>query len=490
MTATDHDLVDLANDAMFTRTFRDRLITSWNLGAERLYGFTREEAIGQHPKDLLRTEYPIPLGDIESILERVGSWDGELIQRRKDGNPVVVSSRWGLQTDAAGRPDDGGHQQRESLFAPGELLGGPPVRGEVAVDLEDGGDYGIFMLDPNGIVVSWNEGAQRIKGYTAAEIIGRHFSLFYPPEDLARRKPEHALEVATRDGRYEDEGWRVRRDGTRFWASVVITALRDETGRLRGFGKVTRDITSKRKEQEHLREHARRIADLERSKTQFLDFAAHELRGPLTLIRGYNSMLQEADIEPERIPQIAQLLEARLSQIDLMVDQMIEVSRLENNRFELHLEPVDLKDLTARQVARFEAAAPLHRLLIESNSADTKVRADSIRIEAVVSNLIDNAIKYSPGGGMVECRVGRTDGDVFVAVRDQGVGIAPEHLPLLFKRFGRLPTRANKRIKGTGLALYLCQEIARRHGGEVLVASTPHEGSEFTLRLPAYTAAA
>src|SRR5437762_13511725 len=173
-------------------------------------------------------------------------------------------------------------------------------------------DYAIFMLDPTGVVVTWNEGAQRVKGYSADEIIGRHFSVFYPAEEVRNRKPDWELEIAVREGHYAEENWRVRKDGTRFWASVVITALRDETGRLRGFGKVTRDLTERKRQEEArsaerdresalLRAHAKRMEDLERTKTQFLNLASHELRGPLTVIRGYNSMLEEGSRPPDNI---------------------------------------------------------------------------------------------------------------------------------------------------------------------------------------------
>src|SRR5436189_4044910 len=169
------------------------------------------------------------------------------------------------------------------------------------------------MLDPTGTIVTWNEGAQRIKGYTADEVIGRHFSMFYPPDEVRNDKPGWELEVAKREGRYEEEAWRLRKDGTRFWASVVITALRDETGRLRGFGKVTRDLTERKRQDERrnaerdaeetrLRQHAERMVELERTKAEFLNLASHELRSPLTVLRGYNSMLEDGSIPAEQIP--------------------------------------------------------------------------------------------------------------------------------------------------------------------------------------------
>lgn len=481
---TRHDLVDLAFDAMFTRGFDDRLITSWNDGAQRLYGWTREEALGKKAADLLRSQYPIPLEQIEAELRDTGRWEGEMVQSRKDGTPVLVACRWGLQTDGAGKP-----------LAILEINSDLTARRETALQLwlseerfsllvSAVVDYAIFMLDPNGIVMTWNQGAQRIKGYTAEEIVGRHFSTFYPAADRALRKPQHALEVAARDGRFEAEGWRIRKDGSRFWASVVITALRDPSGRLRGFGKVTRDITDRHNEEERLRSHARQMAELEHAKTEFMDLAGHELRGPLTLIRGYNSLLREGGLPPERLPEIATLLEAKLEQIDLLVEQMLEVGRLESERVELKLESFDLQQLTLDEMAKLRGLRQGHQLRLSDASTAATVTADRRRVGMIVGNLIDNAIKYSPKGGEVCCETGRKDGRVYVSVRDQGVGIAPEHLALLFRRFTRLPTEENKSIPGTGLALYLCQEMARRHGGEIVVQSVLGKGSEFVLWLP------
>jgi len=227
------------------------------------------------------------------------------------------------------------------------------------------------------------------------------------------------------------------------------------------------------------------MAELEKAKAQFLDLAAHELRGPLTLIRGYNSLLEEGGLPPERISQIAHLLEGKLSQVDLLVEQMLEMARLENERLELHLEAFDLRQVATDQVAKFRSIASEGDLSMAAGSERAMVRADRARVATIIGNLIDNAIKYSPSGGAIRCAVGAEDGQCFISVTDHGLGISTEHLPLLFKRFSRLPTVENKSISGTGLALYLCQEIARRHGGEITVSSKVREGSQFTLRLPA-----
>ncbi|HKC18390.1 MAG TPA: PAS domain-containing sensor histidine kinase, partial [Candidatus Dormibacteraeota bacterium] len=307
---------------------------------------------------------------------------------------------------------------------------------------------------------------------------------FYTPEDQADGRPQRNLETAAAEGAAKDEGWRVRKDGSRFWATVVITALRDKTGELRGFGKVTRDITDKHNEEERLREYANQMAELEQAKAQFLDLAAHELRGPLTLIRGYNSLLRAGSLPADKIPEVAQMLEGKLEQVDLLVQQMLEMGRLENNKLELQYERVDMYEVAAEQIKRVQPIAAGREIALHNGRGRAIVHADRSRAGTIVANLLDNALKYSPKGGPVECEVGRDGSDAYVLVRDKGFGIAEEHMPLLFKRYSRLPTEENKQIRGTGLALYLCQEIARRHGGEITVSSRLGDGSAFKLVLP------
>jgi PAS domain S-box-containing protein len=356
-------------------------------------------------------------------------------------------------------------------------------------------DYAIFMLDPTGRVVTWNQGAGRIKGYTADEIIGRHFSIFYPWEDATTGKPDWNLEVAKRDGRYAEEGWRLRKDGERFWASVVITALHDETGGLRGFGKVTRDLTERKlqeewrnaardREEQRLRSHAERMTELERTKTQFLNLASHELRGPLTVLRGYISMLEDGSIPADRITATARLLETKVAQIDMLVEQMLETARLEQDAMAPVENVVDIGDVVQEQVEIFRPLSSRHRMVVRQDGVPLVVKGDRSRISTIVANLLDNALKYSPGGGDIGLSSGRLDSDVYVAVRDEGLGIRAEDIPKLFTRFGRLPVEDNITIPGTGLGLFLCREIALRHGGDISVRSEPGVGSEFTLTLP------
>lgn len=357
-------------------------------------------------------------------------------------------------------------------------------------------DYAIFMLDPTGHIVTWNEGAQRIKGYSAGDIIGRHFSTFYLPEEARSGKPDWELDVARREGRYEEEGWRVRKDGSRFWANVVITALRDQSGHLRGFGKVTRDLTerhireleteaARERESQQLRSHAERMAALERTKTEFLNLASHELRGPLTVVRGYNSMFQDGSISGDQVPAVARLVEAKLEQMDLLIEQMLETARLEHGDVTLHRTKFDVAALVCNQAEIFRPLLRGQQLVLKVPSAPVMIEGDYSRIGMVVSNLIDNAIKYSVDGGEIRCTLSQNDDQIAVEVMDHGIGIAEPHMRHLFTRFGRLPTEENIAIPGTGLGLFLCREIANRHGGALTAESRLGEGSKFTLTLPA-----
>ena len=238
-------LLDVVTDAIFVRDMDGR-ITDWNQGAERMYGWMKQEVLGQSVFETLKTECTVPIEEIQKVLLRDGQWDGELSHTKKDGTRITVASHWVLQRDETGSRV--GWLQIDSDVAEKKRAEEARRESEEGFRLLVDGvrDYAVFRLDPQGQVVTWNLGAKRIKGYLKEEIIGKHFSVFYPPEDIASGKPEEALRIAAQEGRYEDEGWRVRKDGSRFWANAIITALRDEAGQLRGFAKVTGDITERR----------------------------------------------------------------------------------------------------------------------------------------------------------------------------------------------------------------------------------------------------
>jgi PAS domain S-box-containing protein len=492
------ELLDFVFDAVLVRDARTDVIRQWNQGATELYGWTADEAIGRPAEDLLRTSHPVPRALIEAELPRMGSWTGMLEQVARNGRRLLIACRWVLQRSRDGEPESVVEIHRDVTSA-----GRTKARLQRSEDsfrllVSCVMDYAIFMLDPNGIVTTWNDGAERIKGYAAEEIIGRHFSTFYEAVDVVNGKPAAELAAARRDGRLEDEGWRLRKDGTRFWANVVITALRDDTGRLHGFAKVTRDVTERRAteqrridheraESRRLRDHGERIAQLEKVKSDFLNLASHELRGPLAVVKGYVSMFEDHTMTPDELPGVLPLLTSKVQEIELLVQQMLETARLEEGRLALHVELFDLRRVAQRVLARFgPTTTSRHELRLSLPDRPVMVEADRARVETVIANLVDNAIKYSPSGGAVACKVAAEEGRALVSVEDAGVGIALGSIEQLFRRFSRILTPETAHVGGTGLGLYISREIARRHGGDILVESRAGRGSRFILALPAH----
>jgi PAS domain S-box-containing protein len=392
----------------------------------------------------------------------------------------------GLRIPSASEPAQGSAD-------PHQPLGDSEQRFHLLVDAVQ--DYAIFMLDPNGYIESWNAGAERIKGYTAEEAIGRHFSIFYPPEDIARNKPARMLALARAQGRIEDDAWRMRKDGSRFWANVVITALYDRQGELRGFGKVTRDLTERKRAEDEivelrareaaqLAERAKQATELEKAKSRLLNLASHELRGPLAVLRGYISMMADGTIKPDQLQSVVPILMAKATQMNSLVQQMLESARLEDSRMQLALRTMDLRSIVERAVEEWRPLAPAGQRIDLMCDGSVMAELDPVRVQTIVGNLLDNAIKYSLGRGNIVVTVDAPGSQARVRVRDQGPGIKPAQMSRLFGRFERIVTEDNQHIPGTGLGLHLARELAQLHHGQLMASSVPGEGSEFTLTLP------
>jgi len=298
-------------------------IRTWNGGAKRIKGYERDEVVGRHfsifyPEELIAKNWP----DTELATAReTGRFEDEGWRLRKDGTRFWANIVITRLTDADGKflgfskiTRDLSDRRRYE-----EKLRTSEERFRLLV--EGVHDYAIFMLDPSGHIVSWNAGAQRIKGYAATEILGKHFSIFYPDEVVNSGWPAEELRRAMRDGHFEDEGWRIRKDGSRFWGNVTITALHDETGRHRGFAKVTRDLTDKR-----------RISSLEdegKRVTNFLAMLGHELRNPLAPISNALSILEMAGVESEQARMAQAVIGRQLKQIVRLVDDLLDVGRIQ-----------------------------------------------------------------------------------------------------------------------------------------------------------------
>jgi PAS domain S-box-containing protein len=336
-------------------------------------------------------------------------------------------------------------------------------------------DYAIFMLDPEGYIVSWNSGAQRAKGYRADEIVGQHFRVFYPPDKQAIRHPEHELEIAAIEGHYEEEGWRVRKDGSMFWANVVISAVRDPSKRLIGFAKVTRDVTERRQmlqRQEQARaelaeanlrleEANARLAQAAADQAQFVAVTSHELRNPISVLTGAGSMLVNNwdDLTEDERREMLDSITTSSSRLSRLLADLLTSSRLESGAMELHIQPVELAPLLEHVAAT--TARSFHGIdLTVHCPTGLVIDADPDRLAQALENLTNNAVRH--GSGPVELSATSSDDRVEIRVSDAGAGVAENLLPRLFERFvtGRSPG-------GTGLGLFIVRELTRAHGGEV-----------------------
>jgi PAS domain S-box-containing protein len=339
-------------------------------------------------------------------------------------------------------------------------------------------DYAIFLIDPSGIVMSWNLGAERIKGYAAHEIIGHHFSRFYPEEANRAGWPQTELRLATADGRFEDEGWRIRKDGSRFWANVVLTALYDDTGRLRGFAKVTRDLTERR-----------RMETLEsdnRQMSEFVAMLAHELRNPLAPILMASSAAQLKQDDPERTLRALAIIERQARHLGRLVDDLLDVSRITRGDVRLEQKRMRLGDAVEHAV---EAARPLTNQKEQTLGVvlrdDPVVRGDLVRLTQVLSNLLANASKFTANGGRIDVEVAVNASGAQISVTDTGIGIDPLLLPHVFDLFAQDRQRLDRSQGGLGLGLTIAKRIVEMHDGRIRAESAgPGCGSRFEVTLP------
>lgn len=457
-------------------------IISWNSGAQKLKGWRREEILGQHfstfyPPDAVASGWP---QEELRLAKARGRFEDEGWRLRKDGSRfwanVVITALYGPMGELTGfakitRDLTERRRAEEELRISEE---------RVRLLVDSVRDYAIFMLDPEGIVQSWNAGAQAIKGYEPSEIIGRHFRSFYTPEDQAAGKPERELAEARAHGRIEDEGWRVRKDGTLFWANVVLTAVLGPDGGLRGFAKVTRDMSERR-----------RLEELERSSrrmNEFLAMLAHELRNPLAPIRNAVTIMQLETLSSPVLRNCRDVIDRQLTHVTRLVDDLLDVGRLTTGKIKLRKELVRMGDIVARsvEVARPIVTARRHVLSVEQPPDPVYVQGDATRLSQVLQNLLVNAAKYTPEGGRIQLRVAAADSFVYLVVSDNGRGLSPEHLQTIFQLFVQADTGTSVGSEsGLGIGLTLARSLAEMHGGSI-EATSPGlgQGSTFTVRLP------
>jgi PAS domain S-box-containing protein len=346
-------------------------------------------------------------------------------------------------------------------------------------------DYALYMLDPNGIVTSWNIGGQRIKGYSAQDILGQHFSRFYTETDRANGKPARALRIAREQGRYEEDGWHVRKDGSFFWASVVIDPIYEQ-GRLVGFAKITRDITERRETQLKLEEMQKHLAEAQKLDAlgQLTGGVAHDFNNILMVISGSLHFLRKSASEDPKMERAISAIETATKRGAALTAQLLTFAR----RQSVNPQPIDVRErIEAIREVLQTAAGSVIRLVLEFGDGLWPVIADVSELETALVNLAVNARDSMPSGGTVKIAAHNVLADqpetpdfVAISVEDEGQGIAPDVLDRIFD-----PFFTTKPVgKGTGLGLSQVHGFAHQAGGTVKVKSELGNGTNLTIFLP------
>ncbi|MGZ5271634.1 MAG: PAS domain-containing sensor histidine kinase [Ramlibacter sp.] len=458
-------------------------IVTWNSGAEKLKGWRRDEIQGRHfsvfyPPEAVATGWP------DEELRRAtrdGRFEDEGWRLRKDGsrfwaNVVITALR-----DANGQLTGFAKVTRDltERRAHEEALRASEERFRLLVDAVR--DHAIFALDSTGLVQSWNKAAEVIHGYSAAEVIGSHFERFFTTAEREADRPRSLLESARTHGRVEEEGWRLRHDGTRFWAKVVLTAVYGRSGEPLGFAIVTQDLSQQQ-----------RLEDLERSTrrlNEFIALLAHELRNPLAPIRNAVTLMQLDKTLPPPMARVRDIIDRQTAQLTRLVDDLLDVSRLTSGKITLRSERVAIGEVVRRSV---ETARPIidarrHTLSIDVPPDDELVvEGDPIRLAQVLQNLLVNAAKYTPEGGHIWLTARRAGVAAEVTVRDDGRGIEPQDLDRIFDLFTQGEAAPdNFPDSGLGVGLALARSLVGLHGGHMSARSDgPGRGAEFSFRIP------
>jgi PAS domain S-box-containing protein len=472
-------LVDSISDyAIFMLDVRGRVRT-WNSGAQRIKGYRPDEIIGRpfevfYPPEVVASGWPQEELRRAAEQERV---EDEGWRIRKDGTRFWASVVITALRDTQGRLQ--GYAKITRDLTERRLHEEELRRSEeqLRLLLEAVQDYALYMLDTSGHVLSWNPGAAAITGYTAVEVVSRHFSMFFTPEDIAAGRPEQELEQALSEGRTAVEGRRVRKDGSVFWANVVMTPVLDSDGVHRGFAKVTRDLS-----EQH------RLLELERASrhmNEFIAMLAHELRNPLAPIRNAVSVMRMQPELPPVMQKMGEMIDRQARQLTRLVDDLLDVGRIATGRVSLQRENLDYREvvLASVEAMRPVIAAKRHQLLLDVPADRIPLRGDATRLAQLLQNLLSNAARYTPDGGEIRVTVQVEAARCVTQVSDNGQGIAPDALESIFGLFEQEQgVVRNPSESGLGIGLTLARTIADLHGGN-LTAHSPGRGRGATFEL-------
>ncbi|GAB3507194.1 hypothetical protein GCM10027341_41340 [Spirosoma knui] len=473
-------------------------ISTWNEGAKSIKGYSSSEILGKHfsifyTSEDLATQKPAR----ELVIAcQTGKYEEEGWRVKKNGAVfwanIVITALYNEQNQHIGfskvtRDLTERKQAQETLLQSEE---------QYRSLVEQITDYGIFMLDEKGRVINWNEGARRIKGYTTEEIIGKYFSIFYPENDIIDGKPARELTIALATGKYEEEGWRIRKDGSSFWANVVITAVYNAQGVHIGFSKVTRDLTERKQVEEALRESYERyrqlnivlqasnaeLAAANEELEKFTSIVSHDLQEPLRTIKSF-LLLTQQELEPEARRTVDDYINKSIqasSRMKELIQYLLHYSQLSKD--ELRLEELNVQSLVGEVLENVKASTEVSQAQVDLHLGVDRVWGNRLQLIQLLQNLVNNALKFTAGKTPhVTISTQLVDDQVKFSVSDNGIGIADDDLTKVFDVFRRLHTP--KDYPGVGIGLAICKKVVERHGGQIWLESELGKGTTFYFTL-------
>jgi PAS domain S-box-containing protein len=477
----------------------DGYVVTWNEGGTFIHGYTESEILGRHFSVFYSSADQFeekPKKKLQ-IARDSGSYREEGWRVKKDGSlfwaSVVLTALFNDRNALIGYSKV--TRDLTERLKDEEVLRQSEARYRSLV--EQVGDYGIFMLDTKGRIISWNEGARRIKGYSAEDVIGKYFSIFYPEEDILNGKPAWELKVARSTGKYEEEGWRLRKDGTRFWANIVITATYDAEGRLSGFSKVTRDLTERKMSEQALQDSSdkyRQLAEelsvtnselssVNRELEQFTAIVSHDLKEPVRTVRSFLHLMDQ-HLDQQKFdllkPSIGKGIQAAQRMHDL-IDNLLHYSQI--SKIGLHRQKLKVEEVIGEAIQNLNDAVEQSGAQIRVDSDVPVIYGDRVQLVQLFQNLLANAVKFTKGSvPEVRVRSWMEDGNVRFVVEDNGIGISPENLEKIFEIFRRL--HFVNQYPGNGVGLAVCKKVVERHRGKIWAESVQGNGASFHIVLP------
>ncbi|KAA5544874.1 PAS domain-containing sensor histidine kinase [Adhaeribacter rhizoryzae] len=461
-------------------------VATWNEGAKRIKGYEPHEIIGKYfskfySRDAVLQGYP------DYVLKQaraVGRYEDEGWRYRKDGSAfwanVVITAIYNPKKELIGfskitRDLTDKKQLEEKLFRINEELKESEEKYRLLINSVQ--DYAILMLNPEGLITSWNVGAERINGYQANEIIGKHISVFYPREAIENGYPQFELAQAIENGRFEDEGWRLRKDGTAFWANVILTPVYNTDKRLLGFAKITRDLTERRRNEELMRKNLE-LVRINNDLDNFVYTASHDLKAPIDNLEGLLMALQEdlgSDINKHQ--EILSLMDSSIISLKHVITDLGDITQVQQDKEKA--EKVNIPRLINEVKESLRDLILTHQvqIIVETLEFESLVYSRK-NIRSILYNLVSNAIKYADPKRQPQVSISSIilpDNTYQLSVSDNGLGIAPNQTDKIFALF----KRAHSHVEGSGIGLYLVKKILDNSGDRIVVESELNQGSTF-----------